>query len=138
FGLVTIVGVGRAEFGGHLGVGFGPGILIFYQQTDWCAEGLSFEGPGQNLDFVEFLPWRDNSGLAWTPTVEIRLNIGLSQLQLWRAAIHDHADSSTVRFSPGGDAEKMAERVSHEQKECGKTPGGSMARRPLPCEKYAL
>lgn len=49
----------------------------------------------------------------WPVAVKIRLNIGLDQSQARRATIDDHADATPVRFSPGGNAKQLSERISH-------------------------
>jgi hypothetical protein len=41
------------------------------------------------------------------------LNVGLGKLEARRAAIHHHAHTATVGFTPGRDAKKMTERVRH-------------------------
>jgi len=58
--------------------------------------------------------------LARPAPVKIRLDIRLGQFDARRAAIHDDAHAASMRFAPGGDAEKVAKGV-HGQRHDGRT-----------------
>ena len=109
FGLVSVIGVGGAEFRGHFAVSFRAGVLILHPHGNGRAERFALERAGKNLHPVAFLARRDDGRLAGPAAVQVRLNIRLCQAQARRAAVNDHAHAAAVGFAPGGDAKKLSE-----------------------------
>jgi hypothetical protein len=54
---------------------------------------------GKNRHLVRFLTRRGKITLPWTPSVELRLDIGFGELKASRTAIDNCADTDTVRFT---------------------------------------
>ena len=113
FGLVGVVGVGGAELGGHLGIGFGAHVLVFHPHGDGGAKGFAFEGAGEDLDGVGFLAGGDDAGLAGAASVEVGLDVGFGEFDAGRASVNYDAYATAVGFAPSGDAEEMSEGVAH-------------------------
>jgi hypothetical protein len=112
-GEVGVVGVRRAKLGRHLGVGFGAGIFVFHPHADGRAEGFALERAGENLDGIRLLARADNLRLTGAAAVEIGLDVCFREFELRRTTIDHDADTATVRFSPGGDAEEVPEGIRH-------------------------
>ena len=59
----------------------GPHVLVLDHEADGRAEGLAFEDAGEDADGVGLLALGDEAALPGGPAVEIRLDVGLRQLQ---------------------------------------------------------
>ncbi len=125
FGEICVVGMRRPELGGHLRIRFGTRIFIADPQANRGAQGLAIEDAGEDLHRVRFPAWRDNFGLPRTPAVEVRLNVGFAQSEPRRAAIHHHAHTAAVRFTPGRNPKQMAESIAHARAVWRKRDGRS-------------
>jgi hypothetical protein len=51
--------------------------------------------------------------LAWATAVEKGLDILDSKRKLGGAAVHHHADTTAMTFSPGANTKEGAKRISH-------------------------
>jgi hypothetical protein len=74
---------------------------------------LTLKNPGKNLTSIGFIACRYERALTWTAPIQLRLNLGLGDFNLRRAAIDHYPNATTVRFTPGRDAKKFAEAVAH-------------------------
>jgi hypothetical protein len=82
----------------------GVGILVPDQQGDRGPRRLALEEAREDFDAILLLTGRGDLTLSDTATVEITLDILSRQLEACWAAIDHNADSTSVRFSPRGDA----------------------------------
>jgi tetratricopeptide (TPR) repeat protein len=51
--------------------------------------------------------------LAWTTAIQVGLDVRFGKFQSRRAAVHDHADATAVRFAPRRDAEQLSKAACH-------------------------
>ena len=119
FGLISEVGVGRPVFMGHLGVSLGARVFVLHPEGDRSAESTAFERAGQDLDGIGLLARGDDGGLAGAATVEVGLDITFGEGNPRGATVDDDADSASVRFAPGGDAEQVTKGVAHGRQVAG-------------------
>ncbi len=80
FGLVGVVGMGRAKLGRHLGVGVRPVVLVLHPHADGRAERLPFERAGKDGDLVGLFARGGDLGLTRAAAIQLRLDIGLRDL----------------------------------------------------------
>jgi hypothetical protein len=65
------------------------------------------------LGGVVFLALCDDAALSGTAAVQFPLQQGFIKRQSGGAAINDHTDCASVRFTPSGDPKKLSEGVAH-------------------------
>jgi hypothetical protein len=102
-----------AEFFFHLGVGLGPGVFVFYPETNRRAERHAFESAGKDLDGVRLFARGNDTRLARPAAVKVRLDVCFGQREARWTAVHNHSHAAAVGFAPGGDAEQVTEGVRH-------------------------
>ena len=78
---------------------------------DLAAGALVLEHAGEDLHRVRLPALGDEAARARAAPVQPVLDVRGRQLQAGRAAVHDAAERRPMALAPGGDAEKMAERV---------------------------
>ena len=93
-----VVGVARAVLGLDLAVVLRTLVPVLDQKGDRRAGRLALEHAGQDAALVRFVPLRRQSRLTRPAAVEVRLQIGLRQLETGRNAVED-AGGSPARGS---------------------------------------
>ena len=85
----------------NIAVVMGTLVCIAHFQRDGSTGGPSPEHAGQDFHLVPFLSGRGKLALARLSPVQIGLDVPFLQRQSGRAAVHHHADSLSMGFSPG-------------------------------------
>ncbi len=116
FGVIGVVGVARAIFGGDVAVVFGALIHVVDLQRDGRAGRDLFalvviEDTREDLHFVGFAPLRGEARLTGLALVEEGLDLSGLDGDTRRAAVNDTADAGTVAFAPSRDAEEMTKSI---------------------------
>ena len=101
----------RPELLGDITIVFRALIGIADHQLDRRAGGFPFIDPGEDFHLIGLAPLRGVFVLARFPPVEPVLQPGGVNRHARWAAIHRRAKRGTVAFTPGGDAEEMAECI---------------------------
>jgi hypothetical protein len=75
------------------------GMLLWFSETHWCAEGMPLLSAGKNGDLIALITWRGQDGLSRPAARELWLDISLSaQWQVaarrWKVSASDAAPPS--------------------------------------------
>ena len=110
--VIAVVRMGRTEQVLDRRVVLGLLIGIADQQTDRAAGGAPLEHPGEDLHLVRLLTLGGMAAGARLAPVQVRLQVGGSQLQPRRAAIDDGNQCRAMAFACSGDGEQGTKGVS--------------------------
>ena len=94
-------------------VGARTGVVVANQKGNGGAGGPALEHPRQDFDPIGLISLGGESALAGTTSVEIVLEVLLSEGEPWWAAVDHHADAGAVALAPGGEAEQGSEGAAH-------------------------
>jgi hypothetical protein len=97
----------------HFSIRFRTRVLVHHRDANRRAQRLPLEDAGEDTALIRFVARRHDLALAGSAPVEIALDIGLAHRQARRATVNDHTDTASMGFTPGGDAEGMAEVAGH-------------------------
>jgi hypothetical protein len=113
FSLVSEIGVRWPKSFAQRLVCFWSRIFVTHKNGYWCAQRPPFEGAGQDFAAIRFLPLCRDLALPRPTPIEFALNVGLGQVDSWWTPLNYDPDTATMRFTEGGDAEKLAKRAAH-------------------------
>ena len=108
FGVVGVVGVGRAVGGLHLRVGGGALVGVADEDADGGAGGEAVFDAAEDFGFVSFFAGSDDFALAGATAVEFFLEVLDREGDFRGAAVNDDTNTGTVGFSPSGNAKERA------------------------------
>jgi hypothetical protein len=117
FGLISEIGVARAEFVADVGIVLGTLVDILDHQRDGRSRrhravgAVILEHAGEDLHLVRFPSLRCETGPPRPSLIQVDLNVLGLKRNVGRAAIDDASESRAMTFTEGGHPEHMAEAV---------------------------
>ena len=114
FGVVGVVGVGRAVFQAHLFVVAAAGVAVADDYLNGRPQRNAVEDAGDYLGLVALAPLGGYGALPRTAAVELALDVRLRDGESRRATVHRHPDGVAVGLAPSGYLEHGSERVCHQ------------------------
>ena len=125
FHVIGVVRMAGPPFVADIAIILRAGIDILDQEADRCAGGdrtartVILERAGQDTDLVGLLARGDMPARARAAQIQPGLEVVLGQGNAGRAAVDNRADGRSMAFAPGGDPEKVSERiVRHVEPAC--------------------
>src|SRR5215475_4331875 len=112
-GFISEVGMRGSKFLRNLDVIFWTRIFVAHQNRDGRAQCFALKDAGENFALILFFPLRCDPTLTRTSAVQLILNFGRRQLEIWRASVDYNAHPAAMRFAKSGRAKELAEAVSH-------------------------
>ena len=112
FLVVGVIRMGGPEQVFDIAVVFGFLVLVFNDHTNGCASGSAFKDTGEYFDFIIFTALGGIAGLARLAAVQVRLQVGCTDLQSRGATVDYTANGEAVAFAKTGDGEKFTYSVS--------------------------
>jgi len=112
FGLIGDVPVPRTKKVGCRAVGGGSGILVGDLDGNGASGGSALENPRKDDGPIRFFAGGTGERRARFAPVQLPLNQGFVKGDTGRAPVDDNTDGRPVGFSPSGDPEEGAKRIS--------------------------
>ena len=85
-------------------------VFVIYDHGNGSTSGLSLKDTGEDFHLISFFAGCGIAALPGFPAVQINLNLFFCQGKSCGTAVHNNAQSLSVRFSPGCDNKFFSKR----------------------------